>query len=88
MHGKKNPLGKEWVYFTQQLTVLYQAKAGQKLKAGTWRQRLWRGTAYRLTPLGLFNLCSYTTQDYFSSDDLAHSGLDLPTSIINQENAP
>jgi hypothetical protein len=45
-------------------------------------QRPWRSAAYLLT------LFSYTTQKYQSRGGCALSGLDLPNSIINQENAP
>lgn len=36
---------------------------------------------------GLVSLHSYTTQDNLPRNSIVHSGLDLPTSSTNQENA-
>ena len=38
--------------------------------------------------LGLLHMLSYIPQDHLSMDGTSYSSLDLPTSIINQENAP
>jgi hypothetical protein len=43
---------------------------------------------YWLTPHGLPRLLSCTTHDHISGVSTAHSWLDPPTPIINQENAP
>ena len=45
------------------------------------------GAAYWLAPHGLFGQLSYRTQDHQPGDGATHCGLNLPTSIINQENA-
>lgn len=42
-----------------------------------------------LLPLSLLGLVSYTRQDHLlPGDGTSHSGLDPPTLIISQENAP
>lgn len=38
--------------------------------------------------LGLLHMLSYIPQDHLSMDGTSYSSLDLPTSIINQENVP
>lgn len=41
-------------------------------------QRPWRNTVYRLAPLGLHSLLSYTIQDQPSRGDITHSRLAIP----------
>lgn len=49
-------------------------------------QKPWRNATHYLAPCGLLNLS--TTQHHLPKDCNIYCGLGLPTSIINQENAP
>ena len=51
-------------------------------------QRSWRSAALWFALRGLPSLLSYSTQDHYARSGTAHSELDPPTSIINQENVP
>ena len=57
------------------------------LEVGT-EGETWQSAACCLVPHGLLILFLYSTQDYKPRDGAAHSELGLPTSLINQENAP
>ena len=66
--------------------------AGTQARKLSWRQevkqRPWTNGAHWLASLGLHSYLSYTMQAYLPRDDTIHSGLDPPTPISHQENAP
>lgn len=47
----------------------------------------WVNAIYWLAPSAYSVFASYITQDNLARDGLIHSGLNFPTSIINEENA-
>ena len=52
------------------------------------KQRSWRNAASWLASHSLLMLFSYRTEDHLPRGDTTQSDLGLPTSVINQENAP
>jgi hypothetical protein len=68
---------------------LSECKTGTQ--AGAWKQerkqRPQRNTASWLVPLA-YSAIFLISQIFLPRDDAVHTGLNLPTSIINQEHAP
>lgn len=50
------------------------------------RLETWSNNAYWLVPMN-YLFAHFTSQDYLAKHGTSHSGLDSPTSIINQQNA-
>lgn len=61
-------------------------------RAETWRPKLkqkpYRNSAHQFASLGYLSLLSYSFQGNQLRNGNVHSGLGLPTSIINQESIP
>jgi hypothetical protein len=75
-----------------QLIVHLSEKSEQEVKTGTWRkelkQRPWWSTASWLSLHDSCSLLSYVSKDNLSRGGTTHSGMGLPTLMINLGNAP
>lgn len=80
----------EWANLTYRVysSLSREAKAGTQVgnPETEMKQRPGRSTAYWFVPHALLNLSFYIIEDYLPTGGIAHTGLDLLKSIIDQEN--
>lgn len=73
-----------FIWLTFHVISIIKRSQDRNLESGTKAETIEKH-CYWLEPRGLLSILSYKTQGHLPRDGTTHSGLDPPTSIINQK---